>query len=123
MNKYILMIIVLCFYLCCTQKSRYCAVYARNMSTTSGASLLFGPGGAGLWTAEEIYLPARPAEGAPIEKRSAFTYIRGDEMRWEVIKEIGDTLIGSGTFSMEDKWLEVNGTNGDWTCTWSDEEW
>lgn len=41
--------------------------------------------------------------GIPVEKRSGATYKRGDEneMHWEVVKEIGDTLVSSGTFTME----------------------
>jgi hypothetical protein len=71
---------------------------------------------------DNIYLPACPVGGVPVETRSGLTYRGGGEMRWEVVKEVGDTLIGSGTLNMaSDLWLEVNGTNGDWSCEWSDE--
>ena len=124
MKKYIIVVVVAFCCLCsCQIESRWCAVYARNMSTVSDISLHFGPDGSGVWVNEEIYLPARPVGGKPIEKRSGASYQRGDEIRWRVVKVIGDTLIGSGTFAMEDKWLEVDSTNGDWTCTWSDEPW
>ena len=122
MNKYIFIILVFFCCVCsCQIESRYCSVYARNMMTVSDVFLFFGPAVPGIWTGEEIYLPACPAGGEPIEKKSGAYYQRGDDMRWQVVKAIGDTIIGSGAFTMENKRLEVDSTNGDWTCTWSDE--
>ena len=124
MNKYIIVVVVAFCCLCsCQMEPRYCSVYARNLSTVSDVTLFFGPPVTGIWVGEEIYLPARPAGGVPIEKRSGAYYQRGDDMRWRVVKAVGDTIIGSGTFTMDDKWLEVDSTNGDWTCTWSDNPW
>ena len=122
MNKYTLMIIVFFCCMCFCQKSTDYTVYARNMSNVSGATFGFGKISDGIWISETIYLPQCPVSGIPVEKRSGLTYRGGGEMHWEVVKEVGDTLIDSGTFTMaSDLWLEVNGTNGDWTCTWSDE--
>ena len=123
MKKCIFIVVALCFCTYYCQKSRYCAVYARNWSTVSGVTLDFGLSPNGVWVHESIYLPVYPGSGMPVEKRSGFSYIRGDEVYWEVVREVGDTVIGSGTFIMKDMWLEVDGSNGDWTCTWSDEGW
>jgi hypothetical protein len=123
MNRYIIVIIVFfcCIYSCV--KSEDYVVYARNMSSVSGAILKFGHYN-GVWVHEDIYLPQCPLSGVPVEVQSALIYRGGGEMRWEVVKEVGDTAIGSGTLTMaSDLWLEVNETNGDWTCTWSDDGW
>jgi hypothetical protein len=126
MKKYILIIVALCFCICsCTIESNYCRVYARNISNVSGATLRLGPEEDGVWIAGVYYLPPCPITGIPVEKNS-INYLRKDkqQMRWEVEKEMDSTTIDSGTFTMEDdKWLEVDGTNGDWTCTWSNEPW
>jgi len=93
------------------------------MSNVSGANLKFGHIDPGRWMCETIYLPPCPVGGTPIETQSGITYRGGGEMHWEVIKEVGETLIDSGSFTMaSDLWLQVNGTNGDWSCMWSDEE-
>ena len=124
MKTYVLIAVAFFYCICFCQKSIDYVVYARNMSNVSGATLEFGKISDGIWISETIYLPQCPISGIPVEKRSGLTYRGGGEMRWEVVKEIGDTLIGSGTFTMAgDKWLEVNGTDGDWRCTWSDEPW
>ena len=100
MNKCTLIIIVFFCCICSCQKSEDYVVYARNMSNVSGANLKFGHVDPGVWMCETIYLPPCPIGGTPVEAQSGLTYRGGGEMHWEVIKEVGETLIDSGSLTM-----------------------
>ena len=103
----------------------YFPLHIRNMSTTSGVtfchsdrSLPFSPEYPAYFS---YYLEASPEVGVPVDRTEM---VLEQTFSWWVETAIDSVRVGSGSVSFfNEKWILIEENNGEWSCTWSDEEW
>lgn len=103
----------------------YLPLHIRNMSTTSGVTFChtdrmfpFNPENPAYFS---YYLDASPQAGVPVDRTEM---VMEQNFSWWVERAIDSVRVGSGNVEFtREKWLLIEENSGEWSCTWSDEEW